>query len=81
MSRITITVLKTPSTKEAEVNKISRRIMKQQGLKYHEAVALAEKEFDPVQYTQILHSDSTELDLHSLGDHIANGAPHHISRS
>jgi len=81
MSRITITVFKTPLTKEAEINKISRRIMKQQGKKYREAYPLAEKEFDPVQYTQVIHSDSKEVDLRSLGAHIANGAQFRVTRS
>jgi hypothetical protein len=81
MNRITVTVFKTPLTKEADINKIARRIMKQQRVKYREAYPLAEKEFDPVQYTQIIHSDSKELDLRSLGAHIANGAQFRIARS
>ena len=81
MNRITVTIFKTPFTKEAEVNKIARRIMKQEHKKYREAYPLAEAEFNPVQYTQILHSDSKDLDLRSLGAHIANGAQFRITRS
>lgn len=81
MSRITVTVFKTPFTKETELNKISRRIMKQQKVKYHDAIVLAEKEFDPVQYTQVIHSDSKDVDLRSLGAHIAGGAQYKVTKS
>lgn len=80
MSRITVSILKTGLALEAELSKITRGIQKKDKLGYKTAIAIAEKRIDPVAYTQVLHSDSVELDLQSLGEHIAHGSPFTIVR-
>ena len=80
MSRITVSILKTGLALEAELSKITRGIQKKDKLGYKFAIIEAEKRIDPVAYTQVLHTDSMELDLQTLGEHIAHGSPFKITR-
>jgi hypothetical protein len=80
MSRITVSILKTGLALEAELSRITRGIQKKDKLGYKFAIVEAEKRIDPVAYTQVLHSDSVELDLQTLGEHIAHGSPFTIVR-
>lgn len=80
MSRITVTVYKDGLQLEADLSRLTRKIQKEKRLGYKAACQLAEQEHDPVHYTQVLHSDSEELDLQTLGAHIAKGAPFYIER-
>jgi hypothetical protein len=81
MSQITVTVYKHGLALESELNKKSRQIQDKTGCNWQNACTQAEKELDPIAYTQITHSDSKELDLQSLGQHIAKGAPFNVERS
>lgn len=81
MSRITVTVFKDGLALEAELNKSARQLAKKKGIAFHNAMTEVERTYDPITYTQVIHSDSKELDLKTLGQHIANGAPHEISRA
>ena len=84
MSRITVSILKTGLALEAELSRITRSIQKKDRLGYKFAIVEAENRIDPVAYTQIIHSDSEELQsygaLHLLGEHIAHGSPFEIVR-
>jgi hypothetical protein len=79
MSRITVTVYKNGLGLEAALSKLTREAQKE-GLSYRDAQGVAEKRLDPVMFRQITHSDSVELDLTSLGEHIACGAPFKVTR-
>ena len=81
MSRITIVVYKSGLALEAGLHKLTREIQKKKGIGYKAALIEAEKEFDYVQYTQVIHSNSIEIDYYSLGAHVAGGAPHSIDVS
>jgi hypothetical protein len=81
MSRITVTVFKHGLNLEAQLNKLSRFIENTEGMEHRFAIVEAEKRLDPIEYTQVLHSESKELDLQSLGHHIAKGAPFQIART
>jgi hypothetical protein len=81
MSRITVTVFKHGLALEAELNKIARGIERKEDMEHRFAVVEAEKRLDPVAYTQVTHSESKELDLQTLGQHIAKGAPFSIERA
>lgn len=80
MSKITVVVFKEGLQKEAELSQITRQIQKKEKLGYHQACAEAEKRFNPVAYNQVTHTESLELDLYSLGEHIAKGSPFKITR-
>jgi hypothetical protein len=80
MSKITVTVYKDGLQKEAELSKLTGQIQKHEGLNYHNACTEAERRFNPVAYNQITHSESLELDLMTLGEHIAKGSPFKIHR-
>ena len=78
MSKVTFTVYKCGLTLEAELSKLTRKIQKQDKLGYKIAFARAEKEINPVQYVQVISTDSEELDhksLQLLGHHVSQGAP------
>lgn len=75
MSRITVSILKSGLGLEAELSKITRGIQKKDKLGYKFAIIEAEKRINPVAYTQVLHSDSVDIDLQTLGEHIAHGLP------
>lgn len=78
--RISVTILKHGLALEAELSKITRQVQKTKDMGYNMACREAERLIDPVAYTQITHSDSMELDLQTLGEHIAKGAPFKIQR-
>lgn len=81
MSKVTVTVYKCGLTLEADMSKLTRQIQKKEKLGYKTSLAKAEKEFNPIQFTQIISTDSEELDrkaLQLLGEHISHGAPFDI---
>jgi hypothetical protein len=82
--RITVTVFKTGLQLESDLSRETRRLQRSKGLGYKAACAQAEANLDPVHYTQVINTDSEELlkndALHTLGQHIANGAPFEIER-
>lgn len=82
MSRITITVEKHGLALEADLSRLTRKIQKEEKLRYHLACAEAEKRLDYVAFTQIIHTESVDLhkdgNLRALGEHIAQGAPFDI---
>jgi hypothetical protein len=84
MSRITVTVFQHGLQLEAGLSRLTREIQKTQKLGYKAACQEAERLYDDVHYTQVLHSESEELlknsELQLLGEHIANGAPYTIEK-
>ena len=65
-----------------KIEKLTRKIQKEEKLRYHLACAEAEKRLDYVAFTQIIHTESVDLhkdgNLRALGEHIAQGAPFDI---
>jgi hypothetical protein len=84
MSRITVTVYQHGLQLEAGLSRLTREIQKTKKLGYKAACQEAERLYDDVHYTQVIHSDSEELlknsELQALGEHIANGSPFSIER-
>jgi hypothetical protein len=82
--RITVTVYQHGLQLEAGLSKLTRDIQKNQKLGYKAACQEAERTYNDVHYTQVLHSESEELlknnELLTLGEHIANGAPFTIEK-
>jgi len=84
MSRITVTIFKHGLALEADLSRLTRKFQREKRMSYKQACAEAEKELDPVAFTQVLNSDSEELlknsELQLLGEHIAHGSPFEITR-
>ena len=72
---ITVTVFKTGLALEADLSKLTRQIQKKEGLSYLVASSEAEKRLDKIAFRQYINTDVDKLDIKSLGEHIAHGAP------
>lgn len=84
MSRITVTIYKHGLALEADLSRLTRTFQREKKMGYKQACIEAEKELDPIAFTQVLHSESEELakysELQLLGEHIAHGSPFDIVR-
>lgn len=82
--RITLTVYQTGLQLEAGLSRLTRQLQKTKKLGYKAACQEAERQYNDVHYTQVIHSDSEELlknsELEALGQHLAHGAPFSIER-
>ena len=78
---ITVTVFKTGLALEADLSRLTRKIQKNEHCNYNVACQEAEKRLDKIAWKQIIHTEVEKLDLISLGEHIAQGAPFKIEKS
>lgn len=79
--RATVTVYKTGLTLEADLSKLTRQIQKNESCSYHVACQEAEKRLDYVQHTQVIHTESKDVNFDDLGYHISKGAPFSVEKT